>query len=471
MTDSNADARPINSATGDSRGLARRLGLFDATMIVMGGIVGSGIFINPYVVARQVHTPFLILGAWLAGGAVALVGAFVYAELAARRPEVGGQYAYLRDAYHPSVAFLYGWALLLVIQTGGMAAVAVTFARYFSEITSTHLPDWAVAAVTLALLTVVNCLGVRAGSNVQSLLMVLKIAAIAALIFCGVFFVAGPHSLSGPLLDRPPSADLLVGFGAAMTPVMFAYGGWQTASFVAGEMREPRRDLPRGLLIGVCGVVLLYALVNFACLRALGADGLAQTTTPASEVMRLALGARGAALIAAGIAVSTLGFLSQSMLTAPRVYFAMAEDGLFFRQVARLDARTRAPVVAIALQGALAAVIAVTGTYEQILNYVVSVDFIWFGLTAASLFVFRRYARARFKDADESGAAGDSRAGFRVPGHPFTTALFVAACALIVAATVYKYPANSAIGLALLASGVPVYFLWRKRKPDREGGR
>ena len=195
MTDSNADARPINSATGESYGLARRLGLFVATMIVMGGIVGSGIFRNPHAVALQVHTPFLILGAWLAGGAVALAGAFVYAELAARRPEVGGQYAYLRDAYHPSVAFLYGWALLLVIQTGGMAAVAVTFARYFGEITGTHAPDWAVAAATLGVLTLVNCLGVRAGSNVQSLLMVLKIAAMAALGVCGVFFVAEPRDM------------------------------------------------------------------------------------------------------------------------------------------------------------------------------------------------------------------------------------------------------------------------------------
>src|SRR5947209_442423 len=464
MADQNTDARPINSATGDSHGLARRLGLFDATMIVMGGIVGSGIFINPYVVARQVHTPFLILGAWLAGGAVALAGAFVYAELAARRPEVGGQYAYLRDAFHPSVAFLYGWALLLVIQTGGMAAVAVTFARYFVELTRVQMPDWAVAAVTLALLSVVNCLGVRAGSNVQSVLMVLKIAAIAALVVCGMLFVSEPHALAATrALDRPASLDLLTGMGAALTPVMFAYGGWQTASFVSGEMREPRRDLPRGLLIGVCGVILLYTLVNFACLRALGPVGLAETTTPASALMRLALGERGAALIAVGIAVSTLGFLSQSMLTAPRVYFAMAEDGLFFRQVARLDARTRAPVAAIALQGLLAAVIAVSGTYEQILNYVVSVDFIWFGLTAASLFVFRSHLQARGKDVDESDAVGDSRVGFRVPGHPFTTALFVAACALIVAATIYKYPSNSAVGLGLLASGVPVYFLWRGR--------
>jgi APA family basic amino acid/polyamine antiporter len=176
--------------------------------------------------------------------------------------------------------------------------------------------------------------------------------------------------------------------------------------------------------------------------------------------MRLALGARGASLIAVGIAISTLGFLSQSMLTAPRVYFAMAEDGLFFRGVARLSTRTRAPVVAIALQGVLAAVIAVSGRYEQILNYVVSVDFIWFGLTALSLFVFRR--RSREEGANGEGA--DGRGTFRVPGHPFTTALFAAACALIVAATIYNDPANSAIGLAILATGVPVYFLWRRRK-------
>src|SRR5919197_1685293 len=195
--------------------LARRLGPFDATMIVMGGIIGSGIFMNPPVVAQQVHSSVLIVGAWIVGGVIALLGAFAYAELAALRPEVGGQYAYLRDAYHPSVAFMYGWVLLLVIQTGGMAAVAVTFGGYFVELTHLALPDWAVAAAALALLTVVNCLGVRSGSNVQSLLMVLKILAIAALIVCGVFFVSAPQTLSGPLLDRPASADLLAGFGAA----------------------------------------------------------------------------------------------------------------------------------------------------------------------------------------------------------------------------------------------------------------
>lgn len=441
----------IEEAQASNTVLARRLGAFDATMIVMGGIIGAGIFINPYVVARQVGTPLLILGVWLAGGLIALAGAFVYAELATRRPETGGQYAYLRDAFHPSIAFIYGWALLLVTQTGGMAAVAVTFSRYFIEITRVPLPDWVVAAITLALLTIVNCLGVRSGSNVQNFLMVLKVLAIAALVVCGLFFVGSPAQISGEVLDRPVSLNLFTAIGAAMTPVMFAYGGWQTSSFVAGEMRDPRRDLARGLLIGMCCVIVLYALVNFVYLYALGAEGLAQTTTPASEVMRLAFGENGARLIAIGIAVSTLGFLSQGMLTAPRVYFAMAEDKLFFKSVAKLHPKTSAPVLAIALQGALAALIAVSGTYEQILNYVVSVDFIWFGLTACTLFVFRR----------RTAQAGDTAGGFRVPAHPLTTTLFILACALIVTGTIYKYPADSAIGLMIVVAGVPAYFFWR----------
>ena len=429
--------------------LLRRLGLFDAVMLVMGGIVGSGIFINPYVVAQQVHTPFLILGAWAAGGAVALAGAFVYAELAARRPQVGGQYAYLREAFHPAVAFVYGWVLLLVTQTGGMAAVAVTFSRYFLEITHATISEGAVAALALTMLTVVNCFGVRAGSTVQSSLMVLKIVAIAALVVAG-FLLVKPVVEPTVLVDRSLS---MTSFGAAMTPVLFAYGGWQTSSFVAGEMKNPSRDLPRALLIGVIAVIVLYMSVTFVCLRTLGAHGLAATKTPASAVMRAALGERGATFIALGIAISTLGFLSQGMLTAPRVYFAMAKDGLFFRSVAWLDPRTAAPVVAIALQGVVAVIIALSGRYEQILNYVISVDFISFGMTGVALLILRRREPA-------------SR-GFRAPGHPFTTLFFIVSSFAVVISTIAKYPANSAIGLAILLTGVPVYFLWSAQRGPR----
>ena len=415
-------------------------------MIVMGGIVGSGIFMNPSVVARQVHTPALILAAWGIGGLIALAGAFVYAELAALRPAVGGQYAYLREAFGPLVAFLYGWGLLLVIQSGGMAAVAVTFAHYARELVAIPIGAGGIATAVLLALTFVNCLGVRAGATVQSVLMVIKIGAIVGLIVTGLFFAPDAPASSG---EPPASAGLVPAMFAALVPVLFAYGGWQTSSFVAGELKRPERDLPRGLLLGVLGVVVLYLSVNAVCLGVLGPAALAATTTPASEVMRRALGEAGARAIAVGIAVSTLGFLSQSMLTAPRVYYAMATDGLFFRTVARVHPKTRVPMAAIALQGILAVVIALSGRYEQILNYVVSVDFIGFGLTGAALFVFR--------------GRGERAASFRTPGHPVTTAFFVAASFLVVVNTVWRYPENTLIGLAILAAGVPAYLLWRRR--------
>jgi basic amino acid/polyamine antiporter, APA family len=412
------DPTSADCASVPKPSLARQLGLFDATMLVMGGIVGSGIFINPYVVAQQVHTSVLILGAWIFGGIIGIGGAFIWAELAATLPEVGGQYAYLREAYHPAVAFLYGWVLLLVIQTGGMAAVAITFARYFLELTGMHTPDWIVATTALAILTLINSLGVRAGGRTQSAFMVMKIIAIAALV-----------------------------------PVLFAYGGWQTANFLAAEVKEPRKNLPRGLLLGVLGVVVLYIAVNLVCLRALGPQGLAATTTPATAVMRLALGQRGATFIAAAIAISTLGFLSQSILTAPRVYFAMADDGLFFRAVAWLDPRTRVPVVAIVLQSVWTIVIALSGRYEHILNYVIAMDFLFFGLTATTIFVFRRRAaRGEMKPS----------VGYRMPGHPVTTVIFVAVCWWVVVNTVYRYPQNTLIGFALLLLGLPVYWFWSR---------
>jgi len=430
--------------------LARRLGVFDATMIVMGGIIGAGIFVNPAVVARNVHTPVLILGAWLIGGAIALIGAFVYAELAALRPRVGGQYAYLRDAYHPIVAFLYGWTLLLVVQTGGMAGAAIIFGRYFDELFNLTIPEQAIAALALALLTMINCLGVRAGSNVQSALMLTKLTAIGLLVGVGCFGPIATHFME---MNRPTDSGGFAGLGRAMAPVLFAYGGWQTASFVSGEMRNPRRDLPRGLLIGVIGVILCYVLVSYSCLRVLGVTGLALTNVPASEVMRHGLGQRGAQVIAAGIAVSTLGFLSQSILTAPRVYYAMARDGVFFKTVGYLDARTQVPTVAIILQGICAAAIAFTGKYDQILNYVVAIDVLFFGLTGASLMIFR--ARLQYDAVKQEH--------LRVPFHPITTALFVLACWAISISTVLQFPTNAGIGVGILVAGALVYPLWRPR--------
>jgi len=438
--------------------LAGRIGLFDATMIVMGGMVGAGIFINPYVVAQRVHSPALMLAVWVAGGVIAILGAFVYAELGDRFPEVGGQYVYLSKALHPAVGFLYGWVLLLVVQSGGMAAVTVTFAGYFLELTGLAISERWIVVLTLGILTLINCLGVKAGSRAQSVLMVLKIAAIACLVAAGLFLGKQPHALLHPVLDRPVSLGLAAAVGAAMVPVLFSYGGWQTTNFIASEIRDPRRNLGRALVIGVLGVIALYLLVNVVCIRVLGASALAETRVPASAVMRIVSGEQGARLIALGIAVSTVGFLSQGILTAPRVYFAMAEDGLFFRSVAYVSARTGVPVVAIVLQSVWAIAIAFTGKYEQILNFVIPIDFFFIGLSAVCLFVFRRRELARPKLAP-------ARPGFRVPGHPFTTIVFVAACWTVVGNTIYTYPENSLIGVGILLLGLPVFLFWdRKRK-------
>lgn len=434
--------------------LDRRLGLFDATMIVMGGIIGAGIFSNPYVVAQQVHTPLLILGAWAVGGLIALAGAFIYAELSSNVTASGGQYVYLRDAMHPLVAFLYGWSLLFVIQTGGMAAVALIFANHLFEllgVQSSELSAALLGSAALVLLTIINCIGVRAGSVTQNVFMILKLIAIATLVILGLLLAGPAHNPAATTISSNGTTwQLLIAFGAALIPTQFAYGGWQTACFVAGEVREPRKNLPRGLLLGVIGVIVVYLSVNYVCVKVLGADALAQTKTPATAVMRMALGSKGARFIAAGIAISTIGFLSQSMLTAPRVYFAMAEDGLFFKQLASVN-RARVPAFAIALQGGLAIVIAlVASKYEQILNYVVSVDVIFFGLTAVCVFVFRKRRR-------------DYNAGsFRIPGHPFTTLFFIAACCVITFSLLYKFPLNSGISFGIMFLGVPAYFIWAR---------
>jgi APA family basic amino acid/polyamine antiporter len=469
LPESAHDARR-STEPGSPPRLADKLNLFDATMIVMGGIVGSGIFINPYVVAQIVHTPVLILSAWVAGGAIALVGAFIYAELADRMPEVGGQYAYLREAYHPIVGFLYGWVALLVIHAGGTAAVAVTFAKYFRELSHGAGSDKVTSVAVIAILTAINCLGVRAGSGVQGGFMILRILAVAIIVAAGAWFVstspAAPRVEWHPAFEGPASLGLLSIFGAAMVPVLFGYGGWQTSNYIAAEIRDARRNLPRALVLGVLGIIALYLGVNFIYVQALTPAGLAATPTPASEVMRLALGSRSASLVAALIGISTVGFLSQAMLSYPRMYFAMARDGGLPAPFARLDARTQVPVATIVLQGAVTSAVVLLGTYEQILSYVVVMDWLFFGLTASCLFVFR----ARESTEKGSRSVRDAQ-GFRVPGHPWTTGIFIAVAWLVTGNTIYKYPRNAGIALCILLAGIPFYYLFRGRAQRPAGSK
>ncbi|HXG45478.1 MAG TPA: amino acid permease [Gemmatimonadales bacterium] len=430
---------------------ARSLGLFSGTMAVVGGIVGSGIFVNPQIVAQRVGTAGLTLGAWVAGGAVALAGAFCFGELAWRRPRAGGGYVYIREAFGPLPAFLYGWALLLVIATGAIAAVAFTFASYAASLAGLR-EGWITptAAGSIALLTLVNYAGVKPGAFIQNAFTVLKLGALATLIVAGLAATGRPEPA-----PPAPAGDAPLAFAAALVPVLFAYGGWQQTNFIAEEIVDPARTLPRALVLGVLIVVAVYLLANLTYLRALGPAGLAASRAPAADAMRLALGEAGAKLIAAGIAASSFGFLGLVILVSPRVYQAMAADGLFLPALARLHPRYRTPGAALLVQGGLAIGLLLSGTYGQLLDYVVFCDWIFFGMAVLALFVLRR--------RDRAGGEPEPPAGIRVPGYPLTPALFVAAAGYVVAGSISSNPGNALLGTGILAAGVPVFWYWKRR--------
>lgn len=439
---------------------ARKVGLFTGTMMVIGGIIGSGIFRSPQTVAQRVHSPELILAVWVLGGIIALAGAFVYAELGARFPKAGGQYVYLRDAIGSLPAFLYGWALLLMIAPGAIAAVAITFADYLIALAGMDV-SWRLPLVTFAIvfITGINLFGVQRGAITQNIFTVLKLLAIAVLVAAGLLAVGGgmPTETATVVTTSP-----LTAIGAALVPVLFAYGGWQQTNFVAEEIIAPERNLPRALILGVIGVVLAYVLANVAYLAALGAGGLAASDAPAADAMQQMLGPIGKSLISAGIVVSTFGFLSVVILVTPRVLQAMAADGLFLPVFARLHPRYRTPWAAILLLGAWSLILALRGAYGPLLDYVVFADWIFFALTGVTLFIYRRRDRG-------PGDAGHT--GFRTPAYPLVAGIFVLAGLYVVAGSITSNPANALRGALLLGAGVPVYLFWNGRRGKRRGTR
>lgn len=446
------------TAATSQPGYARQLGLFSATMLVVGGIIGAGIFLNPAIVAQRVGTGAAIIGTWGLGALVAIVGAFVFAELGARAPKAGGGYVYLRDAFGALPAFLYGWALFLMISTGAIAAVAMTFANYAAA-TFGLSPSWItpLAVSALVLLTLVNVAGVKPGAITQNVATVLKLGAIALLVVSAFIAPSGTGAAAAvtaatPVVPAGATAWVLA-VGAALVPVLFAFGGWQQTNFVAEELRDPARDLPRALVLGVLIVVAAYLLVNIAYLRALGVAGLAASTAPAADTVGALLGARGRSIIGAGIMVSTFGFLNLVILVTPRVYQAMAADGVFFASMATVHPRTRTPVAALLGQAAWAIVLLFSGSYGQLLDYVVFADWLFFGATAATLFTYRaREARGEI-----------AHTSVRAVGHPYTTAIFLAAAVYVIAGSVLSNPMNAAKGTALLALGWPAFATWRRR--------
>jgi APA family basic amino acid/polyamine antiporter len=430
----------------------RSLRPWDAALVVVGGIIGGGIFLNPGIVAQRTGSGLALLLMWVAAGALTLVGALCYAELGARRPHAGGTYVYLREAFGPLAGFLFGWTMLLVIYSGSTAAVATIFASYAAALFGLS-PAWALplAVGGLIFVTGINLFGIRLGAQIQNLFALLKLLAVAVLVACGLFFAGAGHE---QVLAADPARQG-VGFIGAALPVLFAYSGFTYLNNLAGEVREPQRTLPRALALGMGLVILAYVLVNVAYLAVLGHAGLAASTAPAADVMQQVAGPVGAKVIALGVAISTLGVCNITLVAGARVLQVMGEDGLFFRTVARLHPRWRTPNTALLLLSGWAIVLALSGSYGQLLDYATFGDWLACAVGVATLFWYRR------RDA--------ASPGFRVPGYPWLPSMFIAAVGAVVVATLLDNPRNAGMGLLIMAAGIPVYGIWRRLGEPRHG--
>ena len=436
------------------RSLRRELGVFSAAMLVVGGIIGSGIFFTPSVSARALPTAGWVLAVWAFGGVVALAGALTYAELGAMLPEAGGPYVYLREAFGKLIAFLYGWMILASIATGAIAAVAVGFAGYLERFVDIAPVGGrlGVAAITILALATVNYLGVKPGAVVQNVMTVAKVAAIGALIVGGLVLwgqIAPPPPMFGAPVPRMP---LIVGLGAAFVPVLFTIGGWQQMNMVAGEVKDPARSIPRALIIGIAIVIAIYLGATVVYLHALGRDGLAVSNAAAADAATRYFGAAGGRFIALSAMVSIFGFVALAILSNSRIVFAMAADGIFVRAAGRVHPRFGSPHVAIGIIAfwSLVLLFASRGDLGTLLDGVVFADWIFFGLGAASVFVLRR---------TRPGAERP----YRVPAYPWVPAFFVLAAVVGVASSFVASPRTSLIGVALLAAGVVAYRLMARR--------
>ena len=432
--------------------LRRVLRFHDLTLLVVGTVIGSGIFLVPAVVLKTVGSSVpLALMAWLIGRILSLLGGLTYGELAATNPQAGGLYIYIRDSFGRLPAFLFGWVLFFVVSTGSIATLAVAFSNYLTEFLP--LGSWTAKVVSLALICLiafVNIRGTRQSADVQNLTTIIKVLAI--LCMAGALLWLGPprHAGSAVSLASVPVHSRFSAVALATISVLWAYEGWQYATFAAGECINPRRDFPIAFTVGVFTLIVLYLLCNLGYLAALGPLGVANSThvasTAVSTVLRPALGKA----VTLAILLSIFSAANSLMLTAPRVYFAMAKDGLFFRQLAEVHPRFGTPAIAVIATAVWASLLAASGTFEQLLTYVVFVGWSFYALAAASIFVYRR----RQTQVDVR---------YRVPGYPWPPLLFILAVAAFVLNTIVAEPGRAAIGLAVVLTGIPAYFIWRRR--------
>jgi APA family basic amino acid/polyamine antiporter len=439
-----SEGRPTSS-------LPRVLGSWDIVSIVVGGVIGSGIFLVPKDIAAAVGSPLLIMAVWVVGGLLSLFGALTFAELGAAYPQAGGMYIYLREAFGPLLSFLFGWTLFLVIDSGAIATLAVAFSfkylPYFFPISpaGTKL----IAAGLIAFLVLVNILGTRWGANLQNLLTIIKFAALVGV--CGAVFLFAPGNPRHWVEPAPQafSLDLLSAFGVAMIASLWAYKGWESATYSAGETKRPERNIPLGLVAGTFIIIGIYIVANLAYLYVFPAGEIAQSDRIAAQAMNKAIGPLGAGIVALVILFSITGAANQNFLCSPRVYYAMARDGLFFKQVAAVHRRFLTPHVSILVIGAWSVVLVLFfGTFERLFTYVIFGQWIFFGLTGAAVMVLRV-------------KKPDLPRPYKTFGYPVIPLIFILSAALIALNALRGSPRDTLIGLLVIFLGVPIYFLFR----------
>ncbi len=422
-------------------------------MINVGTMIASAIFIVPATIAAQVPGSALMIVVWVVGGVVSLLGALSIAELAAAYPEAGGQYAYLREAYGPVWAFLYGWANFAVINPASIAAIAVGFASYlgfFVSLSPTAIK--AVAVLSIAGLTLLNCLGVRLGATTQNILTFLKMGALAALIVTAFLLAGGSTGNFQPLWPPGSASGWIRPFGVAMIGVLWAYDGWLETTYVGSEIRDPGRNLPRSIILSTVIVIAVYVLASVAYSYVLSPARMAGAKLVASDAAQVTMGAVGAGFVAAAILVSTLGANNGIILTAARIPYAMARGGLFFRSQGNVHPRFATPVSALVWQGVISSVLALSGRYDQLFTYVVFAQFTFYALGCGAVMRLRR-------------RAPEVPRPYRTWGYPVTPLVFIAFALWLVANTIVELPRESAVGAAFILCGLPGYLYWRRSAP------
>jgi APA family basic amino acid/polyamine antiporter len=434
--------------------LPRVLRFSDLVLLTLGSVIGSGIFIVPATVLTLTGGKLgLSLLVWVIGGVLSLLGALTYAELAAMKPESGGLYVFMRDAFGSAVAFLYGWALFLVIASATVATLAVAFSSYLRELMPLSPGTMkAVAVVMIVAIAVINVLGTRRSANLQNWTTGIKVVAILVMSVLLLSRGDGLSDTTAVLPDMGTSA--LAAIGAAMLGVLWAYEGWHFVTYSAGEVVDPQKNFARGIIIGTATLIGIYLLANVAYVAALGVQRSAGSERIAAEAVAGIFGPGAGKLIALAILISMFSAANAVVLTASRVYFAMAQDGLFFARLGSVHPRWKTPAFAVIASCAWAAILALSGTFEQLLAYVVFTGWAFYALGAAAIFYYRR-------------SAPDAPRPFRTPGYPWTPLAFICVAAAIVLNTLFVHPGQAAIGIGLILLGVPVYWFWRRKKEAR----